>query len=201
MKNHRQRSQAKPLRQQKKTAPPGGGNSATQAENANNTATNNNVNDNIMGTNNDGSNINRSATARRHVLSRDMSRASRTILADQSAIEVLDYYLTHILLDEGIDDIELEFISDDMEGYLTGYSSFLCNTNIPVNHKRYLENPELVPDKFLKYSGLHEYLSKAINLLKTLCSDNEFWDDEEGLANISEAKFKRACQRSQAKKR
>jgi len=35
----------------------GGGNSATQAENANNTATNNNVNDNIMGTNNDGSNI------------------------------------------------------------------------------------------------------------------------------------------------
>ena len=88
-----------------------------------------------------------------------------------------------------------------MEGYLTGYSSFLCNTNIPVNHKRYLENPELVPDKFLKYSGLHEYLSKAINLLKTLCSDNEFWDDEEGLENIPEAKFKRACQRSQAKKR
>ena len=54
----------------------------------------------------------------------------------------------------------------------------------PRNHQRFIENPDLVPDRFMKYTELEEYLSKAILLLKELCPDNELWRNEAGLSNI-----------------
>ena len=52
----------------------------------------------------------------------------------------------------------------------------------------------------MKYTGLEEYLSKAILLLKELCPDNELWRNEAGLSNIEGEKLSRACQRAQANK-
>ncbi len=52
----------------------------------------------------------------------------------------------------------------------------------------------------MKYTGLKEYLSEAILLLKELCPNNEFWKDEVGLSNISGEKFRKACQRAQTTK-
>ena len=43
-------------------------------------------------------------------------------------------------------------------------------------------------------------MGKAIIFLHKVYPHNEFWDDTEGLANISGEKFRRACQRSLAKK-
>ena len=82
-------------------------------------------------------------------ISKKTSRASNTIVPTNPLLSYsTTYYLPHILIFEGIDDIDLEFISDDMEFLnLKEYSLFLCNTNIPVNQKRYVENPELVSDK------------------------------------------------------
>ncbi len=133
-------------------------------------------------------------------LRRDMSRALSTINVDNAAIDLLNYYLVHVLNVDAINEIDINYLDDDMESFLTGYSHYLCNTNIPVNHKRFIENPDLVPDRFMKYTGLKEYLGKAILLLRELCPNNEFWKDEAGLSNISGEKFKKACQRAQAKK-
>ena len=154
-------------------------------------------------TNNDGNDNNnsrRSEDPRSAALSRDMSRSESTKKVDGSAIDLLNYYLVYVLRLDCIDDIDLDMISDDMESFLTGYSNYLCHTNIPANHKKFIEQPDLVPTQFLKYTGLREYLSKAFLLLEKLCPDDEFWNDDVGIKNISGEKFKKACQRSQAKK-
>ena len=41
---------------------------------------------------------------------------------------------------------------------------------------------------------------KAILLLKKLIKDNDFWQDEEGLTDISGVKLRKACKRSQQMK-
>ena len=87
--------------------------------------------------------------------------------------------------------IDLDLLDDDMESFLTAYSAYLCNTIIPTNHKRLINNPEVVPTSFVNYSGLKEYLNKEINLLREL-AENEFYRGR----NL----FERECKRAQAKK-
>lgn len=140
------------------------------------------------------------ARKRSEVLSRDMGRAPTTSAQDKSAIDLFNHFLVDILGLDDIDEIDMEVLSDDLENILTGYSYYLCNTNIPVNFKKYLADPELEPTQFMVYSGLKTYLSKALNLLQKLLPNHEFWKNEEAVADITGASFEKACRRSQQKK-
>ena len=150
-------------------------------------------------TTNNGGNNNTNDRRRSDALSRDVSRARSTINVDDAAINLLDYYLVHVLNVDGINEIDLDLLNDDMESFLTGYSYYLQNTNIPQNHKRFVQNPDLVPETFMVYSGLKEYLGKAILLMKKLFPDNEFLKDDDAVSDISGAKFAKACKRAQSK--
>ena len=157
-------------------------------------------NNNTAATTNNGQNNNNNNRLRSDALRRDVSLAQSTIDVGDSAINLLDYYLVHVLNVDGINEIDPELLDDDMESFLTGYSYWLRNTNIPQNHKKFVENPELVPETFLVYTTLREYLSKAILLMKKLFPDNEFLKDEDAVGDISGAKFAKACKRAQSKK-
>ena len=131
-------------------------------------------------------------------LSRDIGRADSTIEQDKSAINLLNHFLVQILNMNEIDDIDIEELNEECENILMGYSHYLRNTNIPLYHKRFLKNPELIPTQFMTHSGLMNYLSKAINLFrKLLGTRNEFLNNEEAVQDISGVKFARACKRSQ----
>jgi len=87
-----------------------------------------------------------------------------------------------------------------MENIMTGYSVYLQNTNIPVNHRAYLNDTTKLPTSFLKFTTLKEYLSKAINLMTKTFPDNEFLKDKEAVGDISGKKFAKACKRKQQEK-
>ena len=133
-------------------------------------------------------------------MDRDMGRSESTISQDKPAIKFFNYFLTHILGLPTLDEMDVSDLSDDLENIITGYSIYLHDTNIPINHTKYLTDPNAVPTSYLVYSSLNEYLSKAILLLKKLIKDNEFWQDQEELTDISAVKFRKACKRSQQMK-
>ena len=103
---------------------------------------------------------------------------------------------------DNIDNMELDVLNEECENILTGYSLYLSSTNIPHNHQQYLQNPNLIPTKFLEPSGLVNYLSKAINLFKKLLNtyNNEFLKDEMAVKDISGVSFTKACRRSKNNK-
>lgn len=163
------------------------------------TASNNDGDDdnNIIINNNNGGH---GAAPRSAALQSDVSRALSTLGGDTAGIDLLNYYLVHVINVDDINTIDLSLIGDDMENFLTGYSNYLRNTNIPHNHKMYIERPDLEPTNYLKYTSLNGYLGKAILLLKELFPDDEFLKDEKAMENISGARFERACKREQSKK-
>jgi hypothetical protein len=140
------------------------------------------------------------ATTNSTALGRDISRAGSTKNQDKSAIALFDHYLVNVLGLVSIDDMKKEDLEEDVENMLTGYSLYLRDTNIPKNHQICLANPDKEPTGYLVYTGLTEYLSKTINLLRKLLPDNEFLKDKDAIADISGAKFRKGCQRSQQKK-
>ena len=146
-------------------------------------------------------NINeRDGNLRSGILSKDISRAPSTVLQDKAAVDVLNYYLVYILGADEIDDIDMRIIETDIESFLTGFSYWLCNTNIPANHQKYLENPDLIPTSFLTAGSLKGYLGKVIQMLRKLFPEDEFWEEEDRVSNISGTKFEKACKRAQKKK-
>mmetsp|Transcript_5525 Transcript_5525/g.12483 ORF Transcript_5525/g.12483 Transcript_5525/m.12483 type:complete len:148 (+) Transcript_5525:230-673(+) len=99
-----------------------------------------------------------------------------------------------------LDDLNAEQLDECVHALLSSYSDWLCNTNIPYNAAEVLANPRSAaqpPTNFLKYSTLKEYLSKAINLVRSIIPRSDFWNDTETLENISGAKFEKACRRRQ----
>ena len=132
------------------------------------------------------------------LLGRNVGRAPSTCEQDKPAIKLFNYFLMEILSLDPIDEMDRTQLSDELEDILTGYSLYLCNTLIPKNHVKYLaDKSNSTPSEYMKYTGLTEYLSKAIQLLKKVVPGSELWDDKEALEDISGAKFKRACKRSQ----
>ena len=106
-------------------------------------------------------------------LNADMGRASSTKSQDVPAIKLFNYLLSEILCLSPIDEISMEQLKEGVEDILTGYSLYLCNTNIPKNHEKYLLDKDAPPpNDFMKFSGLTEYLSKAIQLLKKIMPDS-----------------------------
>ncbi len=153
-------------------------------------------NNNTINNNNGG----QSDAPRSAALQSNVSRALSTLGGDNAAIDLLNYYLVHVLNVDDINTIDLSLIGDDMESFLTGYSYYLRNTNIPHNHKMYIERPDLEPTKYLMHTSLSGYLSKAILLLKELFPFDEFLGDDKAMENISGAQFEKACKRAQSKK-
>ena len=133
-------------------------------------------------------------------LSNDVGRAPSTAKQDEPAIELFNYFLTEILSLPSLSEIDRAELAEDMENIMTGYSMYLQNTNIPVNHKLYLNDTTKVPTSFLKYTTLKEYLGKAILLMSKTFPDNEFLKDEEAVGDISGKKFEKACKRNQQQK-
>lgn len=166
---------------------------AAAASNNNGDDDNNNI---IINNNNGG----QRDAPRSAALQSNVARALSTLGGDTAAIDLLNYYLVHVLNVDDINTIDLSLIGDDMESFLTGYSYYLRNTNIPHDHKKYIERPDLEPTKYLMHSSLTGYLSKAIQLMKELFPDDEFLGDAKAMENISGAKFEKACKRAQSKK-
>ena len=99
-----------------------------------------------------------------------------------------------------LDDMNIEQLDESVRNILTAYSYWLRDTNIPKHHETYLAHPDREPKGYLKHGSLKEYLSKAINLLRKLIPDSEFWEDEEYISDISGASFERGCKRRQLEK-
>jgi len=164
-------------------------------------ASNNDGDDNnIIIINNNKNNGGQRDAPRSAALQSNVARALSTLGGDTAAIDLLNYYLVHVLNVDDINTIDLSLIGDDIESFLTGYSYYLRNTNIPHNHKRYIERPDLEPTSYLMHTSLTGYLSKAIQLMKELFPDDEFLGDAKAMENISGAKFEKACKRAQSKK-
>lgn len=130
-------------------------------------------------------------------LSNNVGRAPSTQNQDKAAITLFNYFLVEVLGSVSIDDMNTDDLEEDAENILTGYSLYLRDTNIPKNHQACLADPNKEPTGFLMYTGLTQYLSKAINLVRKLVPDSEFLKDEDAVADISGAKFKKGCHRSQ----
>jgi hypothetical protein len=75
----------------------------------------------------------------------------------------------------------------------------MLDTNIPKNHANARDKGDDTAT-YMAYSGLKDYLSKTINVLKNLLPDNAFLHDEEELGLISGAQFERGYKRSQMRK-
>ena len=130
-------------------------------------------------------------------LSNDVGRAQATQNQDKAAITLFNYFLVEVLGSVSIDDMNTDDLEEDAENILTGYSLYLRDTNIPKNHQACLADPNKEPTGLLIYTGLTQYLSKAINLVRKLVPNSEFLKDEVAVADISGANFKRGCHRSQ----
>lgn len=124
-------------------------------------------------------------------LSKDVGRAPSTTKQDDPAIQLFEYFLTEILSLPPLSEINSSELDEDMENIMTGYSVYLQNTNIPVNHRAYLNDTTKLPTSFLKYTTLKEYLSKAVNLMTKTFPDNEFLKDKEAVGDISGKKFEK----------
>jgi hypothetical protein len=74
------------------------------------------------------------------------------------------------------------------------------DTNLPKNHTKARDKGEDTAT-YMAYSGLKDYLSKTIHVLKNLLPNNAFLhDDEDEIELISGAKFEKGCKRSQMRK-
>ena len=91
-----------------------------------------------------------------------------------------------------VDDLEYKF-----ENILMGYSLYFQDTNIPKNHQACLADPNRYPTDYLKYTRLAEYLIKAINFLRRLVPNSEFFKYEEALSEIPGEAFKKGFRKSQ----
>ena len=87
-------------------------------------------------------------------LSRDISRAGSTKTQDGSAIKLFNYFITEILNMIPLDDLELPHLEEGVENILISYSLWLCDTNIPRNHEKYLSNPDLEPNGYMTHDSL-----------------------------------------------
>ena len=134
------------------------------------------------------------------LLKRDISRADSTNQQDVPAFALFNHFLVNILGMCPLDDISDEDLDYDAENILTGYSLFLRNTNIPVNHQKCLADPTITVTSYLKYSSLTEYLGKIIVLLKKKLPENDFLKDKAAVDDISGIKFQKACKRKQQQK-
>jgi hypothetical protein len=96
-------------------------------------------------------------------------------------------------------DMDAEQLDADVEDILRGYSLWLCDTNIPKNYgnARDEDKAELRTAKlYMAASGLKEYLSKTILVLKEILPSHPFLFDEEEMSLLLGEKFERGCKRS-----
>ena len=85
-------------------------------------------------------------------LNSDMGRAPSTKKQDAPAIKLFNYFLCEILCLDPIDEIDIEQLKCEAEELITGYSMYLCNTNIPKSHEKYLKGTvSPAPREFMKY--------------------------------------------------
>lgn len=138
------------------------------------------------------------ATAPSVILGRDMGRAEATKNSDDAAMKLFTHFCVVIIDGPRPEHLEPAYLEDGgVEQLLRSYAQWLCDTNIPRNFQKYIDDPSLEATSFLKDTSLKEYLSKAINLVKKTSPDDPLWEDEERVSNFSGASFLKACQRSQ----
>ena len=73
------------------------------------------------------------------------------------------------------------------------------DTNIHKNHAKARDKGEDTAT-YMTYSGVKDYLSKTIHVLKDLLPGNAFLHYEDEIELISGAKFEKGCKRSQMHK-
>jgi len=116
-----------------------------------------------------------------------------------SALSLLDHFLVKVLNEEKLVDMQLDELDADAEDILRGLSLWMRDTNIPKNHAKARDKGEDTAT-YMAYSGLKDYLSKIIHVLKDLLPDNAFLHDEDEIELISGAQFEKGCKRSQMRK-
>jgi hypothetical protein len=67
--------------------------------------------------------------------------------------------------------MQLDELDADVEDILRGYSLWMRDTNIPNNHAKARDKGKDTVT-YMAYSGLKDYLSKTIHVLKDLLPDN-----------------------------
>jgi hypothetical protein len=130
---------------------------------------------------------------------RDVGMATITVKAYKSALSLFDHFLVNVLCESKLADMELDELDADAEDILRGYSLWLRDTNIPKNHAGARDKGE-VTATYMAYSGLKDYLSKTIQVLKDLLPDNQFLSDDNEIELISGVQFEKGCKRSQMRK-
>lgn len=130
---------------------------------------------------------------------RDIGISQMTASGYKSALSLFDHFLVSVLNQAELENMHVDRLDAEAEDILRGYSLWLCDTNIPKNHN----NPNREHREgasYMAYSGLREYLSKTILVLKDILPDNPFLMDQDELDLISGDSFKKRCMRSQMKK-
>ena len=130
---------------------------------------------------------------------RDLSISAMTKGGYQSALKLFDHFLTRVLDEPKLKDMVAEQLDADVEDILRGYSLWLRDTNIPKNYgnARDEDKEELPTAKsYMAASGLKEYLSKTILVLKEILPSHPFLFDEGEMSLLSGEKFMRGCKRS-----
>lgn len=130
---------------------------------------------------------------------RDVGMATITAKGYGSALSLLDHFLVKVLNEEKLVDMQLDELDADAEDILRGLSLWMRDTNIPKNHAKARDKGEDTAT-YMAYSGLKDYLSKIIHVLKDLLPDNAFLHDEDEIELISGAQFEKGCKRSQMRK-
>ena len=93
--------------------------------------------------------------------------------------------------------MKMDDLEDEVEKKIMGYYSlYIQDTNVPKNQQACLVDPNKYPMGYLEYTSLVEYLIKAINFLRRILPNSEFFKYEESLPDISGAIFKKGCRRS-----
>ena len=137
---------------------------------------------------------------------RDISLSDSTKKGYKAALSLFDHFLVHVLHGSSLESFEVVRLNEEVEDILTGYSLWLCDTNIPKNYDGARDNNKKndkqtsTATSYMAYSGLKEYLHKTILVLKNILPNNSFLNDDEELDLISGKKFEKACKRSQANK-
>ena len=125
-------------------------------------------------------------TANLGALGCNLGRSDHTLGQDGSAIKLFNYFIVNSLNMVPLDDMNIEQLDDGVQSILTASFYWLRDTNISKNHGIYLAHPDCEPKGYLKHGVLKEYPSKAINLLRKLIPDSEFWEGDEYISDMSE---------------
>ena len=119
---------------------------------------------------------------------RDISLSDSTKKGYKAALSLFDHFLVHVLHGSSLESFEVVRLNEEVEDILTGYSLWLCDTNIPKNYDGARDNNKKndkqtsTATSYMAYSGLKEYLHKTILVIKDILPNNSFLNDDEELA-------------------